>query len=651
MAFSTPIDNKKGRRRTLMLVDTPIPTEPINDESERTSRRSIIEVHKKAQETPTTPINESFRFNGEQEMKDHLQLCIKLFSENKITTGVAWQLHIIDLLGILSKKQSSNTLQVASTSLDIGAKVYGLRVDDLHAQGLKLAHSMSRFVEKNQLEDKGNEVEDDAELGNNATQPTRKKRKRVRNTIVKDRNTLLTEIPQLESVFFSNRIDSSLSTVENLFTNSLPMDSACYKLLALGGDKAWTTGPDETLDCLQEQKNFNTDLLPKTGNICVPFQNFILNLENAAEEEQSQTENNAEKLLEDVVVYDNQGIPVPELDGTIHDVFNDFDAHEEDDDVPNTEDFLTHQVKHDVPHIVDLITSDMDFARSEYSYNSLITLGSGKVIEKIWAGPSHWKLKCIKRDKSIFSGNVEEAQSIIRQKKKIKRYEPQPLDFKKGAEARLALENMVKIKFKKRLVPDSKITLPLSDENIRSMMDNLYELMIKPFICKPKDTNAIALNKTQDEVNTMDHLDEDNHDIGMDDGMDHMDNDPGNDIEEGVEALNVDQNFMGDNLVDAPEYIPKVYIPYAQQAKKMDMKKLKGFMWQILSEKAAEKSKKIDSTTFSKAFSDVSKVLPQSMKKELTCALAFSALLHLCNENTLKLTQLNGCEDFTIESG
>lgn len=68
---------------------------------------------------------------------------------------------------------------------------------------------------------------------------TKKKKKTLRfeagekNTIVKDRNTLFAPIPQLESVFFSNRIDSTMSTVDNLLTNSLPMDKSCYKLLAL----------------------------------------------------------------------------------------------------------------------------------------------------------------------------------------------------------------------------------------------------------------------------------------------------------------------------------------------------------------------------------------------------------------------------------
>lgn len=45
-------------------------------------------------------------------------------------------------------QKPSDTLQVASTSIDIGAKVYGLRVDDVHAEGLKLASSMSRQYNK-----------------------------------------------------------------------------------------------------------------------------------------------------------------------------------------------------------------------------------------------------------------------------------------------------------------------------------------------------------------------------------------------------------------------------------------------------------------------------------------------------------------------
>lgn len=49
-------------------------------------------------------------------------------------------------------------LQVAGNSLNIAGKVYGLRVDDLHTESLKLASSLGRtFANKKQgIDDDGN---------------------------------------------------------------------------------------------------------------------------------------------------------------------------------------------------------------------------------------------------------------------------------------------------------------------------------------------------------------------------------------------------------------------------------------------------------------------------------------------------------------
>lgn len=45
---------------------------------------------------------------------------------------------------------SSNgmALQIASTSLDVGAKIYGIRVDDICSDVYKLSSSMSRVATK-----------------------------------------------------------------------------------------------------------------------------------------------------------------------------------------------------------------------------------------------------------------------------------------------------------------------------------------------------------------------------------------------------------------------------------------------------------------------------------------------------------------------
>lgn len=66
-------------------------------------------------------------------------------------------MQIIDILKpLLSHKASKDNLQVASTSIDISAKVYGIRVDDIHSDGLKLASNMARASEKQTPQDAGN---------------------------------------------------------------------------------------------------------------------------------------------------------------------------------------------------------------------------------------------------------------------------------------------------------------------------------------------------------------------------------------------------------------------------------------------------------------------------------------------------------------
>jgi hypothetical protein len=55
----------------------------------------------------------------------------------------------------IASTDNANVLQVAGSSLDIGAKVYGLRVDDVHAKGLQLASSMAKSNEKQTNEENG----------------------------------------------------------------------------------------------------------------------------------------------------------------------------------------------------------------------------------------------------------------------------------------------------------------------------------------------------------------------------------------------------------------------------------------------------------------------------------------------------------------
>lgn len=165
--------NMSPLRRSLnMSLNTSL-LEVSNDDSERSARRNNVEIQRRLSNInqEKTPLNESY-------VKEQFVICTHLFTENvcistfkkvtmfirfyvlstflqKITTKNAWKLVIIDLLKPICQKVSKDTLQVAGTSIDISAKVYGIRVDDIHSDSLKLASNMARMSEKQTPQDPG----------------------------------------------------------------------------------------------------------------------------------------------------------------------------------------------------------------------------------------------------------------------------------------------------------------------------------------------------------------------------------------------------------------------------------------------------------------------------------------------------------------
>lgn len=59
------------------------------------------------------------------------------------------------------------------------------------------------------------------------------------------------------------------------------------------------------------------------------------------------------------------------------------------------EEKLTAHLQGHIVHIVDF-QNKATTQENEYSYNKTLSIPGGKIIEQLWAGPSHWKLKCIR---------------------------------------------------------------------------------------------------------------------------------------------------------------------------------------------------------------------------------------------------------------
>ena len=73
--------------------------------------------------------------------------CIKLATENKITSKNTWALGLIDHLHDLvqpSDSEASTNFQRASVTLGAGVEIYAKRVDSVHTEAFKVLGGLSR---------------------------------------------------------------------------------------------------------------------------------------------------------------------------------------------------------------------------------------------------------------------------------------------------------------------------------------------------------------------------------------------------------------------------------------------------------------------------------------------------------------------------
>ncbi|NXS78443.1 CND2 protein, partial [Erpornis zantholeuca] len=115
------------------------------------------------------------------------------------------------------------------------------------------------------------------------------------------------------------------------------------------------------------------------------------------------------------------------------------------------------------------------------------------------------------------------------------------------------------------------------------------------------------------------------------------------------------------NLIAEPQKITRMAVQYARTAKKMDMRRLKRNMWELLTgteclgcpEQVEEAGAGLDTAAAGeKVLSDLTKELlhrlPPAMATNLSVPLAFVCLLHLANEKNLKLESTQDLSDVLV---
>ncbi|KTG38148.1 hypothetical protein cypCar_00014953, partial [Cyprinus carpio] len=200
-AFSTPTSRPRqwsspalGHKAALSATSTPLldNIQGNDDEQERRQRRRsrVIDLHG----VNDSSINEAGSHStagtpaavpklSSAQISEHYSTCIKLSTENKITTKNAFGLHLIDYMAdILQQKDSELNFKVAAGTLDASTKIYAVRVDAVHADAYRVLGGLGSETKPKESQD--GEEEDVAEGGQGEQVAAKQTKKRPQKKTV-----------------------------------------------------------------------------------------------------------------------------------------------------------------------------------------------------------------------------------------------------------------------------------------------------------------------------------------------------------------------------------------------------------------------------------------------------------------------------------
>ncbi|KAL6114732.1 ncaph [Pungitius sinensis] len=600
------------------------------------------------------------------QISEHYSTCIKLSTENKITTKNAFGLHLIDYMAdILKQKDSELTnFKVAAGTLDASTKIYAVRVDAVHADAYRVLGGLG--AETKPGDDHGSK-EEGGDEGEVTTKQPKKKRppKRTVEQNLGNINSAESERKcEVDPMF--QRMASSFdeSSTAGVFLSVLfSEDSRCelqfpsYMTL-LQSAPSYSPPPPQGVPAspfmagLQRSKD--------KSSICPSLQDFSFTSWNP-----EQTMNQLlEKIKKGEHAFDVNAEPELEEEDC-----PDFDADYEDGAGDCEERSKEHKDGceasgsgrgRDVIPIGegDITTMCLQLSSQprEYSYFSPRTMAT-------WAGPGYWQFK--PKHKLDHLPDKE-----TRKRKPKKAFE---IDFNEDVNfdtyfrtTRAATTNS-----KSGLsASNKKTTLPA---DFQFPPETLSQLSLKPSSSLSQEGQKRLSGEFGEGIGDYDYNnanDTANFCPGLqggdsdDEGEGFAGSDDTQPSGDSIPLPSQDQEGLAtygeDDLVPEPHRVNQIEINYAKTAKKMDMKRLKNNMWTLLTESpenpteeddAVEKSGVCGEKAFSKTTETLLQRLPNTMAQNLSVPLAFVALLHLANEKNLELVEVDDMSDIIIRQG
>nr|XP_015829455.2 condensin complex subunit 2 [Nothobranchius furzeri]XP_015829456.2 condensin complex subunit 2 [Nothobranchius furzeri]XP_054587190.1 condensin complex subunit 2 [Nothobranchius furzeri] len=692
-ATSTPISrvhpgralsNLKNKGQSPVACSTPLMAAfPGNDdEQERRQRRRsrVIDLQTAGESSFTDSASHSALGTpaaipklSNAQISEHYSTCIKLSTENKITTKNAFGLHLIDYMAdILKQKDSELTnFKVAAGTLDASTKIYAVRVDAVHADAYRVLGGLG--AETKPGEGRGAEEDGDdaaAEGEGTAKQPKKKRppKKTVEQNLSNINSTESERRCEVDPMFHRMASSFDETSTAGVFLPVLFSESSRCELLfpshltLLQSRPSYSPPPPHRVPAAPFKAGLQHS--QEKCSICPSLQDFSFTSWNP-----EQTMNQLlEKMKQGDHVFDvnAEQEPEPEECGG-----SDFDADYEEGSADFEEGPKEHKEGsegsgsgpgRDVIPISggDIATMCLQLSSQprEYSYFSPRTMAT-------WAGPGYWQFKPKHK-----LDHMPDKETRKRKPKKI--YE---MDFNDDVDfdtffrtTRAATTNS-----KSALSACSKkTTLPAS---FQFPPETLSQLSLKPSSSLCQESERRLSGELGEGIGDYDYNnanDTINFCPGLQDG-DSDDDDvnafaasgdappPGEGIPSPSEDPAGVSTYREEDLVPEPHRVNKIEINYAKMAKKMDMRRLKNSMWTLLTESPEKQTQQVKETAeapevcgekvFSQTTKNLLQRLPSMLAQNLSVPLAFVALLHLANEKNLELVKVDDMSDIIIRQG
>nr|XP_009478408.1 PREDICTED: condensin complex subunit 2 [Pelecanus crispus] len=555
---------------------------------------------------------------------------------------------------ILKQKDSELTnFKVAAGTLDASAKIYAVRVDVVHADTYKVLGGLGKDSAPTKDVDS---PEGEDSPAPEAVKTVQKKKKHSFKTIEQNLNNInVSEANrrcEVDPMFQKTAASFDECSTAGIFLTGLHTQSWHSELLF--DSKIVPLPSSETLTLPSSDPVKVTDLKPlltqcvEKRPICSSLAGFQFTKWDAESHDES-----VSALLDKFKKSDQ-----------VFDINAEIDSDMEDC-VPT----LTDAVPFGEGDIGTMCLH-LSMKPGEYSYFSPRTLS-------MWAGPEHWRFK--PRHKS---GAGSEKQTKKRSAKKAFEINfDEDIDFDAY--------------FRKTKAPVTLAKSILESQNVKSTTlptdfnydpNNMLQLFLKPVVKLCRMSEPDSSLDHEDEIGEYDYnnpndtsnfcpalqaadSDDDNNTIqfmGQTGEFNLTTHPEGQDAELSRVGGGVDITTYGElNLIAEPQKVNKIAIQYAKTAKKMDMKRLKKNMWDLLTDgqkketvaemEDAEKENDRSVVAGEKVFSGITKELlhrlPSVMASNLSVPLAFTCLLHLANEKNLKLEGTEDLSDVLVKQG